>query len=60
MCIRDSQYDGGIYTGNSMSTNQYPDEGIKDTDIVEEKLPPEDLTIQSTAEKNIENEDNYK
>ena len=55
-----SQYDGGIYTGNSMSTNQYPDEGIKDTDIVEEKLPPEDLTIQSTAEKNIENEDNYK
>ena len=43
-----------------MSTNQSPDEGIKDTDIIDEKLPPEDLTIQSTAEKNIENEDNYK
>ena len=55
-----NQYDGGIYTGNSMSTKQPLDEEIKDNDIVEEKLPPQDLTIQSTAEKNIENEDNYK
>ena len=55
-----SQYDGGIYTGNSMSTKQPLDEEIKDNDIVEEKLPPQDLTIQSTSEKNIENEDNYK
>ena len=43
-----------------MSTKQSPDEEIKDTDIVEEKLPPQDLIIQSTSEKNIENEDNYK
>lgn len=55
-----NQYDGGIYTGNSMSTKQSIDEEIINTDIVEEKITPQDLTIQSTSEKNIENEDNYK
>ena len=54
------QYDGGIYTGNSMSTKQSIDEETINTDIVEEKITPQDLTIQSTSEKNIENEDNYK
>lgn len=55
-----NQYDGGIYTGNSMSTKQSIDEEIINTDIVEEKIMPQDLTVQSTSEKNVENEDNYK
>jgi len=61
-----NQYDGGIYTGSSMSSkksNEQNDEEniVNDEEniVIEEKLTSETISTQSSDQK-IENEDIYK
>tara|TARA_B100001057_G_scaffold453496_1_gene498353 strand:+ start:77 stop:304 length:228 start_codon:yes stop_codon:yes gene_type:complete len=54
-----NQYDGGIYTGSSMSSEKMSEKNDQETVVIEEKLTPESVSAQSTDEA-IENEDNYK
>ena len=61
-----NQYDGGIYTGSSMSskkpTEQDDQENIVNDEenlVIEEKLTSETISTQSSDQK-IENEDIYK
>jgi len=54
-----NQYDGGTYTGSSMSSKKIAEKNDQETIVIEEKLIPESVSTQS-ADPIIENEDNYK
>ena len=54
-----NQYDGGTYTGSSMSSEKMAEKNVQETIVVEEKLTPESVSTQS-ADPVIESEDNYK
>ena len=54
-----NQYDGGTYTGSSMSSKKIDENNDQETIIIEEKLAPESVSTQSN-DPVIENEDNYK
>ena len=53
------QYDGGTYTGSSMSSKKIAEKNDQETIIIEENLAPESFSTQSTDQV-IENVDNYK
>ena len=54
-----NQYDGGIYTGDSMSSKKTTEQNDMEIEVIEEKLTSETISAQSSDQK-IENEDNYK
>ena len=54
-----NQYDGGIYTGNSMSSKKPTEQNDQEIEVIEEKLTSETISTQS-SDQEIENEDNYK
>ena len=54
-----NQYDGGIYTGSSMSSKKPTEQDDQEIQVIEEKLTSETISTQSSDQK-IENEDNYK
>ncbi|MAU39191.1 MAG: hypothetical protein CML85_07505 [Rhodobiaceae bacterium] len=54
-----NQYDGGTYTGSSLSSKKIDENSDQKTIVIEEKLTPETTSTQS-ADQIIENEDNYK
>ena len=54
-----NQYDGGIYTGSSMSSKKPTEQDNQEIQVIEEKLTSETISTQSSDQK-IENEDNYK
>jgi hypothetical protein len=54
-----NQYDGGTYTGSSMSSEKIAEKNVQETIVVKEKLTPESVSTQS-ADPVIESEDNYK
>ena len=54
-----NQYDGGIYTGSSMSSKKYNEQNDGENIVIEEKLTSETISTQS-SDLNIENEDIYK
>ena len=54
-----NQYDGGIYTGSSMSSNKSDEQNDEENIVIEEKLTSETISTQSSDQK-IENEDIYK
>ena len=54
-----NQYDGGIYTGSSMSSKNSNEQNDEENIVIEEKLTSETISTQSSDQK-IENEDNYK
>ena len=54
-----NQYDGGIYTGSSMSSKKSSEQNDEENIVIEEKLTSETISTQSSDQK-IENEDNYK
>ena len=54
-----NQYDGGIYTGSSMSSNKSNEQNDEENIVIEEKLTSETISTQS-SDLNIENEDIYK
>jgi len=54
-----NQYDGGIYTGSSMSSKKPTEQDDQEIQVIEEKLTPETISTQS-SDQEIENEDNYK
>ena len=54
-----NQYDGGTYTGSSMSSKKIAEKNDQEAMITEENLAPESVSTQSTDQV-IENVDNYK
>jgi hypothetical protein len=54
-----NEYDGGTYTGSSMSSKKIAEKNNQENIIIEEKLMPESVSTQS-ANPVVENEDNYK
>ena len=54
-----NQYDGGIYTGSSMSSKKPTEQDDQEIQVIEEKLTSETISTQS-SDQEIENEDNYK
>ena len=54
-----NQYDGGIYTGSSMSSKKPTEQDNQEIQVIEEKLTSETISTQS-SDQEIENEDNYK
>ena len=54
-----NQYDGGIYTGSSMSSNKSNEQNDEENIVIEEKLTSETISTQS-SDLNIENEVIYK
>ena len=54
-----NQYDGGIYTGSSMSSKKSTEQDNQEIQVIEEKLTSETISTQSSDQK-IENEDIYK
>ena len=54
-----NQYDGGIYTGSSMSSKKPTEQDDQEIQVIKEKLTSETISTQSSDQK-IENEDNYK
>ena len=54
-----NQYDGGIYTGSSMSSKKPTKQDDQEIQVIEEKLTSETISTQS-SDQEIENEDNYK
>ena len=54
-----NEYDGGTYTGSSMSSKKIAEKNNQENIIIEEKLTPESVSTQS-ANPVVENEDNYK
>ena len=54
-----NQYDGGIYTGSSMSSKKSTEQDNQEIQVIEEKLTSETISTQS-SDQEIENEDNYK
>ena len=54
-----NQYDGGIYTGSSMSSKKITEKNDQEDSVTEEKLMPETVSTQSIDEV-VENENNYK
>ena len=54
-----NQYDGGIYTGSSMSSKKSTEQDDQEIQVIEEKLTSETISTQS-SDQEIENEDNYK
>ena len=54
-----NQYDGGIYTGSSMSSKKSNEQNDEENIVIEEKLTSETISTQSSDQK-IENEDIYK
>ena len=54
-----NQYDGGIYTGSSMSSKKPNEQDDQEIQVIEEKLTSETISTQS-SDQEIENDDNYK
>ena len=54
-----NQYDGGIYTGSSMSSKKPTEQDDQEIEVIEEKLTSETISTQS-SDQEIENEENYK
>mgnify|MGYP004257008145 FL=1 len=54
-----NQYDGGTYTGSSMSSKKIAEKNDQEAIEAEEKLTPETVSTQSIDEV-IENENIYK
>jgi len=54
-----NQYDGGTYTGSSMSSKKTTEINNQETITIEEKPTPDSASIQSTDQV-VDNEDNYK
>tara|TARA_B100001057_G_scaffold364867_2_gene367902 strand:- start:525 stop:752 length:228 start_codon:yes stop_codon:yes gene_type:complete len=54
-----NQYDGGAYTGSSMSSKKITEKNDQEALVTEEKLMSETVSTQSIDEV-IENENNYK
>ena len=54
-----NQYDGGTYTGSSMSSKKITEKNDQEASVTEEKLMPETVSTQSIDEV-VENENNYK
>ena len=54
-----NQYDGGTYTGSSMSSKKITEKNDQEASVTEEKLMPETVSTQSIDEV-IENENIYK
>ena len=54
-----NKYDGGIYTGNSMSSEKSTEQNNQEIEVIEEKLTSETISTKSSDQK-IENEDYYK
>lgn len=54
-----NQYDGGTYTGSTMSSKKIAEENNLETIAIEEKLVPDAVSTES-ADPVIKNEDNYK
>ena len=54
-----NQYDGGTYTGSSMSSKKITEKNEQEALVTEEKLMPETVSTQSIDEV-VENENNYK
>jgi len=54
-----NQYDGGTYTGSSMSSKEIAEENNQEVIAIEEKLIPETVSTES-SDPVIKNEDNYK
>ena len=54
-----NQYDGGTYTGSSMSSKKITEKNDQEDSVTEEKLMPETVSTQSIDEV-VENENNYK
>ena len=54
-----NQYDGGTYTGSSMSSKKITEKNDQEASVTEEKLMPETVSTQSIDEV-AENENNYK
>tara|TARA_Y100001936_G_scaffold144975_1_gene141398 strand:- start:263 stop:490 length:228 start_codon:yes stop_codon:yes gene_type:complete len=54
-----NQYDGGTYTGSSMSSKKTAEINNQETITIEKQITPDSASIQSTDQV-VENEDNYK
>ena len=54
-----NEYDGGTYTGSSMSSKKIAEKNDQETIVIEEKLAPDSVSTQS-ADEVIDDENNYK